>query len=818
MYNRDDNPSLNAYYTMEKFIKELKKSFKEGEQPPEFNLQTTVDNYTFKSPYSNIKPNYTNVPTRRETNPNDNIKYQMTKMRKENAELKFGINNLNLKIEKELKQLKYFNKVKDKELNECKNNLQNNTKLIKLLGQKIAKYEKNFNSDNKNIQNIGGGEEQYLLLTEKNKKLKEELSLKKNMIESIQEEMNTKNEIIIELESMQKEKENCLHTIDSLNQELQARNILIEQMKNDIQTLGKSVKKEGGKNSTNVEKDEKLLNELKKFKEEENKLNLELTETQKKFYILQENNIKMNKIATETNNMIKTTMSARDKLKNEYESAIKELIEKYEKQIKFMQMVLDKQNEEFEEKMKNLQSENLEILPKDGKNMEEVMKLIQQNKDLLKQNEKLKNLNETMLLKMKDLPTLEQKYEDLFDTIKLLQEENKLLKEARDYSSIIELSQNKLKNMENDENGGKKVLDKKNQLLDDEESEEEEEEKKSDNIKMTQIKQKEIIYNKKPIPNPKLSSTKCDKNSVNNSVKEEEKEQNEEDNGEQNLDISTNINFNIYKPIKEGLLSFNLGKKNFETIVPEDYEKFLEGFDPENSIQYNTLEGLFFIKNNLLLYYSRKKNKISELINFKEDHSYGCLVFDNFSKNMIALGGKNTKTVEKFSFETGKLEYLPSFSSNRSKMACCLVNKIIYCFFGICEDRPNDSIVEILDLDNLSEGWKEIKFENKTSFKILTGMSCINLNDSEFFIIGGLKEDETPNDKLLYFNEKLKEFTALDKDLPKSEESRFVFYKNNIFNGFPNENTISFVNIDDNNQVHILDSELKYDLYVPPKI
>ena len=630
--------------------------------------------------------------------------------------------------------------------------------------------------------------------------------------------MNTKNEIIIELESMQKEKENCLHTIDSLNQELQARNILIEQMKNDIQTLGKSVKKEGGKNSTNVEKDEKLLNELKKFKEEENKLNLELTETQKKFYILQENNIKMNKIATETNNMIKTTMSAREKLKNEYESAIKELNEKYEKQIKFMQMVLDKQNEEFEEKMKNLQSENLEILPKDGKNMEEVMKLIQQNKDLLKQNEKLKNLNETMLLKMKDLPTLEQKYEDLFDTIKLLQEENKLLKEARDYSSIIELSQNKLKNMENDENGGKKVLDKKNQLLDDEESEEEEEEKKSDNIKMTQIKQKEIIYNKKPIPNPKLSSTKCDKNSVNNSVKEEEKEQNEEDNGEQNLDISTNINFNIYKPIKEGLLSFNLGKKNFETIVPEDYEKFLEGFDPENSIQYNTLEGLFFIKNNLLLYYSRKKNKISELINFKEDHSYGCLVFDNFSKNMIALGGKNTKTVEKFSFETGKLEYLPSFSSNRSKMACCLVNKIIYCFFGICEDRPNDSIVEILDLDNLSEGWKEIKFENKTSFKILTGMSCINLNDSEFFIIGGLKEDETPNDKLLYFNEKLKEFTALDKDLPKSEESRFVFYKNNIFNGFPNENTISFVNIDDNNQVHILDSELKYDLYVPPKI
>ena len=77
--------------------------------------------------------------------------------------------------------------------------------------------------------------------------------------------------------------------------------------------------------------------------------------------------------------------------------------------------------------------------------MEEMMKIINDNKELLKQNEELKNINEVILSKMKELPNLEQKYTDLFDTVKLLQEENNLLKEASKYSSMIEFSQSKIK-------------------------------------------------------------------------------------------------------------------------------------------------------------------------------------------------------------------------------------------------------------------------------------------------------------------------------------------------------------------------------------
>ena len=150
-------------------------------------------------------------------------------------------------------------------------------------------------------------------------------------------------------------------------------------------------------------------------------------------------------------------------------------------------------------------------------------------------------------------------------------------------------------------------------------------------------------------------------------------------------------------------------------------------------------------------------------------------------------------------------------------MTCCQVGEKIYCFLGLSEERPNESIVEFLDLNDLNKGWTEVKYENQTSFNVLTGMSCVNLNDSELFIIGGLVNDEIPNEKLLYFNTEQNELFELNKDLPDSEDKNYLFTKNTMFNVFLNGNIISYTNIDDNNQVHILDNELKYDLYLTPK-
>ena len=925
MSSKEENPSLTGYYSMEKFIKELKKisgipdSLILDDNQSNRPLHNSGDaNNVYSSPYlknrveqkpKNIKVNNINS----QINTNESMKQEMTKLRKENAELKFCLNNVNKKFENELKEIRKNNELKERELKETKEILKKNATLIELLGDKISNYEKTIeqfkeqrNMDNNEEQGIQGGDEKYNLLVENNKKLKEELMIKENMINNIKNELNTKNEIFSEINRMKSEMENYLQTMDKLYGEIESRDGIIKQLKNDIQVIQSKYQNEidelKNKNSiedlNNLKGDEKLLSELKASKENELKLNKELSEMQKNYNEMKESNDKMKELAKETNGMIKTAIDSRDNLKKEYENAIKDLIDKYEKQIKFMKTVLAKQSEEFEEKLKN--SRNLG-LAKDQKNienneqkdenqdqkMEEMMKIIKDNKELLKQNEELKNINEVILSKMKELPNLEQKYTDLFDTVKLLQEENNLLKEASKYSSMIELSQSKIKEIPSDTNANntntnifedtpktKSKINKKddnlneeknkrkNLLLDDESDEDNKEENNKDKEEeIPSIKQKEIIfdknnsnnninnseiinntndpnnpikvYNKKKLQrqsSPKLSKDNIDINKSNKSnsniqneneeQKEEDIDMNEEDNkNDENNDL-INPNFNLYKPIKEGLLTFNLSKKNYYTVVPEKYDEFWENFDSETSIQYNTLEGLFLVnskQNNQLYYYSSKKNTFSALFQFTEDHSYGCLFLDNLSKNIIAIGGKNSKLVEKFSFEDGSMTQLPPLTTHRSKMTCCQVGEKIYCFLGLSKERPNESIIEFLDLNNINEGWTEVKYVNQTSFNVLTGMSCVNLNDSELFIIGGLVNDEVPNEKLLYFNTEQNEMFELNKDLPDSEDKNYLFTKNTMFNVFLNGNIISYTNIDDNNQVHILDNELKYDLYLTPK-
>ena len=913
MSTKDENPSLTGYYSMEKFIKELKKisgvpdSLELDDYQSNIPLHTSNDmNNAYFSPYyknraeqkSRIKVNNINT----EINPNETMKQEMTKLRKENAELKFCLNNVNKKFDNELKEIKANNELKEKELKETREILKKNAALIELLGEKISNYEKTIETlkEEQNLneeQEMKNGDEKYKNLIESNKKLKEELTIKENMINSIKNELNTKNQIYEEINRMKSEMENYLQTMDKLYGEIESRDGIIKQLKDDIQVIEHKYQNEinelKNKNSlndlNNLKGDEKLLSELKASKEKEIKLNQELSQLQQSYDEMKTSNDKMKELAKESNGMIKSAIDSRDKLKNEYEKAIKELVEKYEKQIKFMKTVLAKQSEEFEEKLKNMEKEGGAKNKKPEKNeggansdekMEEMMKIIKDNKELLKQNEELKNLNEVILTKMKELPNLEQKYTDLFDTVKLLQEENNLLKEASKYSSMMELSQSKIKEIPSDTNVNntntnifedtpktKAQINKKenrvninnnkaktkNLLLDDDDSEEGENNKdKNEDIPV--IKQKAIvfdknnnlitpdpndsnsqikIYNKKKLPrqtSPKLSkdNIEINNNKSNNNIQNETDEQNDEeinadleDNNKQteNNDL-INPNFNLYKPIKEGLLTFNLSKKNYYTIVPEKYDEFWESFDPETSIQYNTLEGLFLVnskQNNQLYYYSSKKNTFSALFQFTEDHSYGCLFLDNLSKNIIAIGGKNSKLVEKFSFEDGTMKQLPPLSTHRSKMTCCQVGEKIYCFLGLSEERPNESIVEFLDLNDLNKGWTEVKYENQTSFNVLTGMSCVNLNDSELFIIGGLVNDEIPNEKLLYFNTEQNELFELNKDLPDSEDKNYLFTKNTMFNVFLNGNIISYTNIDDNNQVHILDNELKYDLYLTPK-
>ena len=481
-------------------------------------------------------------------------------------------------------------------------------------------------------------------------------------------------------------------------------------------------------------------------------------------------------------------------------------------------------NEKLEEEINQINIKIKEI-------NEEKNKMIKtyENKRLKEENNRLKIINKELNSKYKLMLNLENKCNKLLLNIKQIKEENDLLKNQNNNILKTNLSENNIKtdfpnysnllinNSSMSDNNYFKTSPSLNDNI------------YKKNFPFDKMKKIKKNYNSEKKNNMSLNNEKISqRTSLSSLIISDTNRQNNPNindnndniNNNESKDIEINENFNLYKPIKEGLLVFNLLKKIYYIIIPEKYAEFWEDYQKEGSLLYNTLEGLFLInaKNNLLYYYSSKKNIFCDLLTFKENHSYGCLFVDNLSKNIIAIGGKFSKLVELFSFENGKIEDLPQLSTYRSKITCCQVNNKIYCLFGICDEKKDKSLIEYLDLDKVNKGWIEVDFINNMSFNILTCMSCVNLNDSELLIIGGKINDGISNEKMIYFNLESKELFELDKDLPESDNKTYLFTENIMFNLFLNGNTISFINIDDNNQVHIIDNDLKYDLYLAPNL
>ena len=1016
----------SKYYSVNEFMKDLKKpSIKEDLDYKAINTFKSINSSEVDASkkenqtplnYKSEMRNQLNEKLKLINQPpggyvNEVMKSELKILSKENAELKFCLNNLNKKFEKEIKDLKLQNSNKSKEIQSTKEIIKKNTALIELLGGKIMNYEKIFKdieSKNQKKTVIDKNIQKKLLQAQKeNIELKKDISERDEIIKSFKDEIESKKEIFEEIDKMKNEMEAYLKTMDKLYVEIENKDKEITELKNNMESMEKKHKQniENILNNKDINLNDfqmssannnQLLNELSQSKEKQIQLTKDLIDVQKKYEEAKNYNMKMQKITKEASDMIKKSIDARDKMKGEYDKAIKDLVQKYEKQIQFMKLVIVEQNEKFEKQLEDLKNDKKKEKDKDksnenkdindnnidsknNKNDKEkdkgddeeaknkyLEKLKKDNKILIEQNTELKNMNEMLLSKMEDLPNLNNKFNELFDMLTSLKEENDLLKKGMKDKGMLKMlgmdqeekeKENKekdkeemnnkesdendkeneneeelpklsleelemletlIKDVENNNGGDKEENQKKLELLEmllkklenkngEEEKEEEEDNKEgeenhnekeneeneedkdidmkrqfllnellknlgegmdvnddNEKIKKEENKQdinkdlplkipnkekEEInkdkkndinipnkIYNKKLLkisPKIKIASqakTK-DKDKKDDNENDENKEKiktegdNEEEENEEeeedNIPNQINENFNLFKPTKDGILSFSLSKKNYSTMVPNKFDEFLKVFDPDTSVQYNTLEGLFIIpsnKCNQLYYYSSKKNTIAELFLLKENHSGGCLFLDNISKNIIALGGYESKAVEKFSFESGKLEQLPELSTHRSKITCNQIGNKIYCFFGISKEKPNQSLVEFLDLENIEEGWKEVEFENNVEFNVISGMSCINLNDNELLIIGGLINDEVPNEQLLYFNIENKKLIKLDKNLPDSEEKVYLFTQNTMFNLFVNGDIISFANIDNNNQVHILDNDLCYDLYLTPKI
>ena len=284
---------------------------------------------------------------------------------------------------------------------------------------------------------------------------------------------------------------------------------------------------------------------------------------------------------------------------------------------------------------------------------------------------------------------------------------------------------------------------------------------------------------------------------------------------------NNNINikpFHLYSlhSSSKSLIDFNLLSKTFNTTNKiENLDEYLNSNKNENNNLYcNSLEGLFILNENKeLYYYSNIQNNIIHILNFNFSHIKGNLFMEANENNIIALGGGNKK-VEKVYFKSGKLENLPDLNYARENSSIFLINSKIFVLFGAIENNiNNNNIIECyFDEEKI---WKILNLDGNEKIRNLNNCGTVNLNDKEILILGGVDNEGNFNDKYIYINLVKNNILMLEKTIPKKYDlNEFTFKKNSIFNIYIDDvNNMIYVNIDDNDVVHIIDNELNYDLF-----
>ena len=429
----------------------------------------------------------------------------------------------------------------------------------------------------------------------------------------------------------------------------------------------------------------------------------------------------------------------------------KEDIGKIDDMIKKLIQSKEEMRKTYEDKIKELIDKLEKVSKEKGNNTSKYSE--EEVAKIVEENKELETFNKYLIQQMDKLPELEQHFKKLFDEMMLLKKENEELK-------------------------------------------------------------------KQVTPNEVQSSDINNEEEENEQKEEEQKEENEID--EETPAKETNTpsipqDLSLFSITRNYLLCFNLKQKKFISVDPKGYDVFYQSYTPNGSISYNTLSGLFVLSGpnfDTLYYYSSKNNSIVKFFTFKFNHQNGIIFLDTSSKYLLAVSGTNTNKVERLCFETQVIDELPSLNATRGEASCCLVNDVVYVFFGYSPEKKKclDS-VEYLDMKNVEEGWKLIEL-NEKQFE-LKGVSVARLGAREMIIVGGENGKGEANKNMIYFNVDEKKMTKLEKTLPEGDKKKeYLFKKNSMFNFFAEGDTICYANIDDDNCVHVIDNNLKYELFV----
>ena len=230
--SNSNNPNIKP--NKNNFLQDLKKLTTSSNKNKINSIKNTPDNIELRKKLNSKLESFNQNPN---MYVNEVMQSELKNLSRENLELKFCLDKLNQRFEKELKFLKNESLAKTKEINSSKEIIKKNIALIELLGNKISNYEKIFkemqqNSDKK--KNDKDVHEKMIILENENNKLKSEIKSYDEVMKNFKDDMASKKEIFMEIETMKIDMEKYLKTMDNLYQEIGDKDEQIKKKKIDI--------------------------------------------------------------------------------------------------------------------------------------------------------------------------------------------------------------------------------------------------------------------------------------------------------------------------------------------------------------------------------------------------------------------------------------------------------------------------------------------------------------------------------------------------------------------------------------------------------
>ena len=275
---------------------------------------------------------------------------------------------------------------------------------------------------------------------------------------------------------------------------------------------------------------------------------------------------------------------------------------------------------------------------------------------------------------------------------------------------------------------------------------------------------------------------------------------------------------------------------------------FNKDYQYEGTILYNTLTGLYILtgnKTDILYFYNSLNNTISKICKFNSSHDNGSLFYDNNGNNLYALGGKNIRACEYYSFNDKKIYRLPDLTTDRANASYIVSNNKLLGFFGFNYSRNTYcNSIEYIDFIK-KDKWNELRNIQLLKNNITLDMESVSTmyyknNPNLILIYCGIQGDDedfiteyyliydsikNTMDKINKYN--LTQYKSIGKNwknylLKNSDPKGFHFAKNSRFLKLPMNNNYEGYNrnenidvlIDYKNNVHfVLQEKQKIDVY-----